>query len=562
MKVSEERLAEFNGRMNDWIAKQGLIFQLTHGGTGLGGKPPIIGSIIRFTTSILLLLLLTVICYAGFLFWKATGDDLPKQFRKSIAGALGVQEVTATGFERDLSSGSYKQILAEGNEETFFNYLEARSIQFAMEPANGLFGNWDAKKLSISELKVAIKAGEADDEQAQKSWQSFFFESPSFTFSKLDVAKTNLTWGYSTPATWGAIANSTLTAHRTPEGWSLKFRGGTFSQGIFRDFSIETLSVELTKLGGLNVTEAKLTQNEGSFQWSGGMTTGGARPTFDFNGQFSDIPVASFLPRGLLPLVNGTLSGHLSASGSTNDSDGICFQISAQPEGVEGIVLTKDFVLLRMLSHLDPQRSYRKVPFNQGSFKLETKGQVLTFSEIDLVSQETESSQTVARLTGAFEARPTTQEELEEDTFSLEEDSQNTSETIGARAETAMSIEDQAIFAASILRKYKSLQFDNPPQELFYFTRDLEGEDLIKKRLDLTPRRKFRFPFVVEGNLELAVPTTAFENTPPLPGVSPPQSETPNMRWIQIDLLDIIQAATKRLSDQWEQAMEEAADDE
>ena len=561
MKISDERLTEYNNRMNDWIAKQGLIFQLTHGGTGLGGKPPIIGSIIRFIISIFLLVLLASVSYAGFLFWKATGDDLPKQLQRNLAGAFGVEELTAEGFERDLSSGEYKRILIEGNDATFFNSLEARGIEFPMEPASGLFGDWDAKKIRISELKVALKAGEADDQRAQDSWQSLFYQSPSFTFSTLNISKVSLTWGYSTSATWGSIINSSLAAHRTEEGWDLTFKGGNFSQGILRDFAIETISVKVTKEGGFKVNEAKLTRGEGTFQWSGEMLTGGARPSFEFKGQLTAIPLAAFLPRGLLSIVNGAFSGEIQASGAINDALGINFQIEGQPDQDTGIVLTKELVLLRMLSHLDPQRSYRKVSFNQGSFKLSTKGNELSFTDIDLTSEDADSTQSVAQLRGNFEARPTTKEELERETYGLDEESQNTSETIGAAVNDEMSIEDQALFATSVLRKHKSLQFDNPPQELFYFTKDSNNEELLKKRLDLAPRRTFRFPYVVEGQLELAVPTTAFEDSPPLPGVLA-HEDNASLQWIQIDLRDMIQASTEELTEQWEQTLNEAAESE
>ena len=561
MKVSEERLAEYNGTMNDWIAKQGLIFQLTHGGTGLGGKPPLIGSLIRFLISILLVVLLSAAVYAGFLFWKATGDDLPKQLNRDLSQFLGVEEITAVGFERDLGSGSYKELEVEGTEDTFYNQISTRGVEFSMEPTSGLFGEWDAQTIKISELKISLKAGEADDERARTSWQSLFYASPSFRYSKLAVTRATLTWGYSTPATWGSITDSSLIATRTPEGWKLDFRGGAFSQGIFRNFGIDTLSVELTEEGGLKVTEAKLTYDEGTLQWTGEMLSGGSRPTFAFEGQLNAIPVSAFLPKGILSLVNGSFSGDFSASGSTNDADGISFQLTGRPDGSEGIVLTKELAILGMLSHLDFKRSYRKVSFNRGSFKLETKGSVLDFSEINLSSQDPDTSETFAQLRGNFEARPTTREELEKEVFSLDDNSSNPSQTIGAEVSNERSLEEQALFANSVLRKHQSLQFSNPPQELYYFTKDAKGDELIKKRLDLTPRRTFRFPFIVKGQLDLAVPASAFNNAPPLPGISA-HEDNPDLKWIQIDLQDMIQASTKKLSIQWEEALNEAAEAE
>ena len=320
--------------------------------------------------------------------------------------------------------------------------------------------------------------------------------------------------------------------------------------------------VELTEDGSLKVTEAKFSLNQGILQCSGEMLTGGSKPTFAFEGKFTALPLSAFLPQGILALVNGTISGEFSASGSTNDSDGICYHITGRPNGSDGIILTKELVLLRMLSHLDPLRSYRKVTFNEGSFKLETKGNVLTFSEVDLSSQDADTSQQVSQLRGDFVARPTTKEEIEREVYTLDSSTSNssdTSETIGATEPDEMSLEEQAVFANSIITQHKTVQFLNPPRELYFFTKDSAGKDLIKQRLDLTPRRTFRFPYVVEGQLDFAVPTSAFQNTPSLPGVSP-HEDNPDLQWLQINLNNMIQASTKQLSNQWEEALNEAAE--
>ena len=556
MKLSDERLAEFNGRMNDWISKQGLIFQLTHGGTGLGGRPPIVGSFIRAIASLTLLALLAGFGFLAFLFWKATGDELPKQCQKGIAQRLSIEKVTANGFERTLSSGSFKQILAVGDDDSFYNHLDARNISFQMGPLNGLFGDWDAKKLKINELNIALKAGEADQQRAQNSWQSFFKERPSFTFAQIEISKATLTWGYTSAATWGSIIDSELKANRILDGWSLKFKGGTFSQGIFRDFTIEELLVELTTDGDFEVTKATLAKGEGTFHWSGKMTSGGAQPTFEMTGQLSQIPVDTFLPRGLLTTVNGTFSGDLSASGSTNNSDGISFKIQARPEGEEGIYLTKELTLLRMLSHLDPQRSYRKVPFNQGTFQIETKGKSITFSEIDLASQAKETSKTIARLKGQFSAKPAEQEDLDLESLFLNQTIGNASETIGAPNNQENNTQSQINFGHQILRQFKTFQFRNPHLELVHFTKDTEGEDLIKERIELAPRRAFRVPHRLEGSVELAVPGTAFESSNQLPQVDPDDDQN-GLRTISLDLNGLVIRSSQNLAEQWEEAMED-----
>lgn len=559
MKVPDERLAEFNGRMNDWIAKQGLLFQLTHGGTGLGGRPPIIGALLRTLISFTLLLLLAAFGYGAFLFWKATGDELPRTLKVGISEGMRAEELKAVGFKRTLGSGRYKQILVQGSPNSFYNKLEVRNANFPMEPLDGLFGTWNAKTLSFGELEIALKAGEANDERANSSWQSLFEERPSFSFSKIEATSTTLSWGYSAPATWGNIIDSQLVANRTTEGWSLLFRGGTFSQGIFRDCQIEELKVELNAEEGFSVPSARLLIGDGSFEWSAKMVSGGASPELQIEGKLTQIPLNHFLPRGLLAAVSGTFSGELTASGSINDAKGIRFQIAGQAEGPEGIYLTKEFPALGMLSHLDPNRSYRKLAFNQGSFQLNTNGDELAFSDINLQAHDSESSQVVSVLRGNFLTRPTTAKDLSNESVLLKELEQNSSETIGAAPQSSEGLE--ASLETEILERFRSLQFDNPHQELFYFTKDSSGEELLKNRLDLTPRRTFRMPHLAEGELELAVPANAFANSIQLPMVTATQ-DWPDLRWFKIDLNNLILRSSKNLTDKWEKALEDAIEED
>lgn len=574
MKISDERLAEFNDRMNDWISKQGLVFQLTHGGTGLGGNPPIVGSIIRTILSIVLLLLLAALGYSGFLFWKASGKELPKQLRKGIASGFGVEEVIASGFKRDFSSGKYKEIIAKGNQETFFNHLAARKLDFSMEPLDGLFGTWETQAINIEEAQIALKAGAPDSEQASKSWQSIFHQRPDFSFQTLTVKKASLSWGYTSSATWGSIVDSQLTASRTSEGWNLIFKGGKFSQGIFRDFKIVKLEVELDPEKGLSIPEAEMKADEGTFTWSGKMLTGGASPTFEAQGQLTRIPLAKFLPPALLKVVNGNIDATFTATGSTNNEDGICFTLHGKPESENGIFLTKELNLLRMLSHLDAKRSYRKIPYNLGSFILETKGNTLDFKDLSLTSQDIESKFILSKIKGNFRARASTKEDLQEETLALQIASNNASETIGSSPlQEQKSAKD---FEKEILNVFEKLQFKNPHMEISYFEKTSSAEKFgtphnIKNReekkqiigrthLSLTPRRLARSPFLLEGEVQLAIPHVAFKEIPSLPNLSPIEPGS-HLQWVQIPLNSLVLRSTDQLTIKWEEAMEELGND-
>lgn len=555
MKATDEKLAEFNSRMNDWITKQGLLFQLTHGGTGLGGRPPLLSSLIRAAFSLVLLTLLAALGFAGFLFWKATGDQLPKEFKSSIANNLAVEEVMASGFKRDFGSGRYKEIIAEGSDASFFNRLDARSISFRMEPLDGIFGNWEAGNLKVRELDLVLKAGEADSDRASRSWQSLFAKSPSFSFNGVEVEEATLSWGYSSPATWGSIIGSRLTANRTPTGWGLRFQGGMFSQGIFRHLTIQEILVAVDQDGSLEITRAELTKNGGSLSWSGKMVSGGAKPSFAIEGTFTQLPVSTFLPPGVLDIVNGQISGKLSASGSTNDSNGICYQIEATPAGTEGLYLTKELSLLRILSHLDSQRSYRKAPFSEGSFKLETQGSTLSFSEIDLASQTDSSSKALARLRGSFTARPSTPEDFERGSGELSPESG----TEQAEATTSVADANQVTreFADEMSNRFPELQFSNPHLELRSLAKDRANDRVENNRVELTPRRQARIPFWLKGEVQLAIPGTAFKNTVPLPQVAEEESKE-GLRWITLSLDGLATRSTQDLSDQWERTMGES----
>ena len=570
MKLSDERLAEFNDRMNNWISKQGLVFQLTHGGTGLGGNPPIIGSIIRSLLSILILALIAALAYGGYLYWKVSGDKLPEQLQKGIAAGLGAEElqVTATGFERDFNSGSYKKVIAKGNESTFYNHLEARNLKFQMEPLNGLFGDWEALNIDIGEAKISIKAGEADDQRAETSWQSLFFERSHFSFQSLRIKKATLSWGYSSPATWGSIVDSELIAERTPQGWKLKLKGGKFSQGIFRNFAIKEIKAELDKEQGLLIPEASLLAGKGTFTWSGNMTSGGASPNFKFQGSLTKIPVAQFIPRALMKIVNGSFTGSLAAEGSTNNSDGIAFTLQAQPDQATGIYLTKELSLLQILSHLDTKRTYRKVLFNHGSFTIKTKGDSLEFQDIQLSSQEDESGPVLAKLKGNFTARPVSKDELEQESHIFADISKNTSETIGITPELGLDTNDK--FQEEIRRFFHHLQYAHPHLEVSYFEKDEKiAKDTLSPNkekitvgqtyLDLTPRRSSRIPFILDGEVELAVSTNIFETIPQLPNVLPLE-EGAQFRWIKIPLTSLVERSTDSVNHMWEKALETEED--
>lgn len=554
MKPTDERITEFNGRINTWISKQGLVFQLTHGGTGLGGRAPVIGSLIRATLSCFLIAALSLLGYGGFLVWKATGKELPMEIAKGLAEGLKVESVTAIGFERSGSAGSFREIVAEGDEDSFFNALHCYKVSVPMKLTDGLFSTWDAETITIKALTADLKAGALDDKLSAEIWSSLFSERPSFRFNRLEISNASLSWGYASAATWGQIKESKVIANRSGPDWELVLTGGTFSQGFLRDFEIKTMTAILSPDKGLKIKNAECTTpGGGSFDWSAKLEKGGASPVISCEGSLANIPLGAFLPRGLLPLVGGSISATLTGQGSTNDAQGISYQLAAQPSSSTPIYLTNNIPLLRILDQIDPENSYRKLTFNAGSLRIESQGDGLAFSEIALLSRNTENSTLQAKLSGAFQGRPSTPEDLIDDSLLLQELSETTpAATVGASPDVDLN------FASEVLRIFSDLQFTSPQTHHLLLNVDEKGEKLSRARLKEEPRRHFRPPFVLEGELQLSIPQSAFGEYRSLPGVSFPTEfaeDGDTFANIAVPLRNFTKSSTRKLANDWEETI-------
>ena len=557
MKPSDEKLAEFNGRMNTWIANQGLIFQLTHADTGLGGRSPILGNILRIFSSIAIIAAIGAISYIGFLSWKATGDRLPEELSLGIADALKVEKAEARGFKRTANTGSFKSIFAVGDEDSFFDTIEVFQPKFSMGITDGLFSTWKSDKLIIESLTADLKAGSTDDQLATQIWNNLFTEDSNFKFNILQIASTNISWGYASAPTWGQIKGSRLKGARTPEGWDLTFTEGYFSQGFFRDFQIKEMTIKLDREKGLKITDAQLECDEGSFTFSAEMSQGGASPKMICNGQLANVPVSIFLPRGLQSLVTGRVSGTVSGEGSINDVDGIAFQLDLSPSATEPLYLTNNIPLLRMLGQLDPGVSYRKLPLNKGSFQVKSDGQSIAFKNIALTSLETQTETVYAELNGDLIGRPSSPKDLADQSDIIKNLTELASQAANNESKEEIDLDEAQTlsgFNEEIHRQFSSLQFSNPHTHYELLTKDTKNEELKRYRIEEKLRRPYRSPFFLEGTLSLQVPKSAFVEQDKLSSVSLPSSSE-DFATISIFTNNLAQQITQSLITRWENEM-------
>ncbi|MEM9081209.1 MAG: hypothetical protein AAGC74_11010 [Verrucomicrobiota bacterium] len=548
MKISEERLADYDGRMNDWIASQGLLFQLTHAGTGLGHGSVVLGSIFRAFILLLLVAILALLAVGGYFFYQSRGGALSDNLTAKLRQELGDNEAQIRGFKRAGDTGSFYQILAEGNTNTFFELLEARRLDFKMGLLSGIVGDWDAGTISAESLMVDLKAGAVSHDAAQSAWNSLFETPDGFSFSKFACKDTNLSWGYSSPSSWGSITSSLATGLRKGDVWNLTFRGGYFSQGCFRNLSIIKLEVELHKNGGLVIPSAEMQWGEGKVVWNASVTEGTASPELAGEGTLLNVPTDFFLPQSLARLVEGTLNGNFQISGTPNNADGLRFDFEPTLSRETPLSLTNEIPIFQMLSALDNENSYRKVNFNKGELRFSSFANRLEFSRIDLIARDSEDTEDFVKLRGNFSARPITTDELARNYFSRSSRDESTSATIGEARNTTLDDNN------SILTLFNDHQYKNGVPQIILRAEDEDGNDLPQKFLVKERRRKVDWPFVLEGNLEIAVPQSALQHGVELSGLLEPDQGN-NLQWVDIPLNTLSTLTTHSLFDQWEKEL-------
>lgn len=547
MTFSEERLSEFNARLNQWIGRQGLLFQLTHGRAILGEKGYLFGLILRIFITLLAFFAVIGFGYFGYRYFQVSGKNFGTVLVPSIEEALDVPDVYSSGYNRSSDVGQFRQLMAEGTSETFFNVFELKNVSFLMPPAQVLFGDWKAGSIRADSLNLSLKAGAVSDEAAQSAWSQFFKDVEGFSFDRFEVNDTNLSWGYRTSSTWGGIRNSRLQASRIEDRWNLRFSGGTFSHGIFRNFELRKLNASLTKQGSLKITEVDMGLGQGQVAWNANVVSGISQPQFEGKGTFSSIPTTAFFPKEINQNLGGTLSGSFHFSGSTNDVDGIIFDIDVQLDGVrDQLFLTHELPLLRLLSALDSENSYRKASFNAGGFKVNVKGDEWSVQDIDLFTSgdviETNSN---CKLLGEILIRPPSTQELLEQ-FSDLDSLKRMQELDNIYEITNFQEVDRRILQTV----FRDVQYTQPPTKLEFITTDNDGNELERPFIEEEARRQIRFPSFLSGHLKLGVPKGGLENASSLPGMLPSDEESHQL--IEIPLSYLETELTKELTDEWD----------
>ncbi len=384
--MEAEQAQDFNERLSQWVANQGVWFQVRYSMTGRGGKGGAMFHLLRMAFRVFVFMMVVV---AGSLVYLAKRPET-KRFNDdllvSLQAGLSASEIELKGFSRVQGQLEINRLACKGGNETFFTSLEARNIRCKMGFLDGLTGQWDPGIISLSRLDLELHAGADDAESAKKLSAALFKKSKDVLINSLEITDATLHWGYS-ERTRGSIENSVLKVQRVGSGLKLSFTGGTFSQNWLRRIEIVSLVV-VCDPDGLTFERAEFRRGQGTVDCSGLRVTGGERPLVDGVAKVRALGLDSVVPPALRSFIEGSISGDFKVSGSTNSSDGIGFEGQVVLDGQDTISLRERLHLLKALSVVDYVRNYYRVDFREGSFQMKTSGGGMEITDLKLKAED------------------------------------------------------------------------------------------------------------------------------------------------------------------------------
>lgn len=396
----------FQERLSHWVASQGFWFQLRYS-TAAGGGLGAVG--VRFLSLMLRVVLVLALVAAGgwvYLVKRTDSPQFPLVLASDLQTTLSGQNAKVTGFQQSKGQGYIHNLQVKGTADSFFDQLEAREVRFQMDVLDGVKGTWNLGPLRLTSMDMIVKAGADSDEDAAKAIGSLFHTYQKHRFGVIEVTSANVYWGYS-DKTRGSITGSRLVASKLNENtWKLEFKGGHISQNWIHGWAIDHLTV-LCSRSGLQINEMVFRQGRGKLTGKLNVTSG-AKPMWDGKLQMEALPLDSALPDMFSGMLEGSITGQLTVSGSTNSQEGLYYRGDLLIEKDDQVVLRDRIPLLRALSVVDSYNSYKRVICNSGSCSFSYGAGEIALTGVDFNAGD------LMGLRGEIRMRPATEKEVEE----------------------------------------------------------------------------------------------------------------------------------------------------
>ena len=521
--VDQQRLDEYQKRVADWIAKQGIFFQLRHAGT-MGG-----GSVIKQLGVLSLRVLVVLLLCLGVAFFALNhyfgGDDYRGEVTAALGEVLGASSIEAKKFERARGVSTFQDLVIDGGEESFFFQAEINRLAAASSFLTGITSKWAPEQVRIKAASFELKAG-GDQEEMQNSFASIIASMSEGNLESIEIEELSCEWGYS-KITYGKLEKAKFRASRDQGVWEISLEGGRFSQNWLKNLDIKEAKL-LCDSDGIKVEKLLLSKNGGEMELAGSIMGPAARPKFNLKGLFQSLPILSLvrLPGvDVREFMSGSISGDMKISGSTDYR--IVMEADVELRGNDVVTLREKWDLLRAISVLDVDRTYRRVDFEEGRFSFKTGGGEMEVNGIDL------KSGSLAALKGDFKTYLPSQKEAAEaleivltegiGSGSFKSDSTDTS--------AAEDLEDERMSlktAAGLLREEENyLNFDNSGLD---GVSEAQREVMTPQQINDMRMRDEMKVYRVRGDLSLGVAAIAFAEYDNLTKLFPVDAQ--GWRWV------------------------------
>ena len=401
-----EQQEQFNVRLSRWIASQGFWFQLRHSLDSSSGSGSFTYHLLRLAFRIFVFIMILSLGGIYYLMKRTDGDAFRNELRESISEALATDQLAMRGARRVQGNLEISRLASEGDLDTFYEFFEARNVRCEMGLIDGLVGQWDPGTITIHRFESQLRAGTDSPEYSANIGEVIFREFEDTIIRNIDIVNANIGWGYS-ERNRGRIDNTAIQLRRIGDHWRITMRGGQFSQNWLRDLEVDEI-IAVCSPDGIVFEKAEMRQGSGTVDFAGLRVSAGDRPELRGTVKLRGVSLDHILPAAARNFLEGRISGDFTVGGSTNTAEGVTFDGRVHLDGFTQFTIRDRIHLLRALSVVDLYNSYRRLDFNEGSFRITTQAGSLRVRDINLVAGD------LATMQGGFVARQPTSEELDE----------------------------------------------------------------------------------------------------------------------------------------------------
>ncbi len=512
----------FNDRLAQWVAKQGFWFQLRYSLAG-GGASVIAYHLLRMTIRVFIFFVVVALFCLAYLIKRPEQLSFKTKLSNRIVAGLDCELGSMRGFTNSQNKATIRHLALSGGEGSFFHTLEAGGITFRMGLIDSMKSVWNANAIVVDRISVKVKAGAESPEEAIQLGKALVDPHSGVSFQTLEVKNARITWGYSSK-TMGSISQSNMLVLREDNGWRVTFKKGVFQQNWLRNLEIDELVLIcndkgiVVEKGEFHIGDPKeVTETNplGKVKFSKVRIDGGARPTFSGNIELENVPLDDIFQDTFFSYIEGSISGSLEISGSTNSPDGVALTGRMSLKENDQITIRSRVHLLNSLSILSPSGSYQKVSFKEGYFTMKTGAGKLQIDDINLTAPDQ------MQMKGNAIIRPPTQQEIDEmlrkGTISLDQATElgNVSTTdapITSIATDELTLKGAAAIANKDQKTKSQKGFIDDDIDLGVPFR----AESVEKEVQMQAAEKLAQVAIYEGMLQLQMPIVAFPNDSPL----------------------------------------------